>query len=388
MSNDEKPFVAIVVPTLNEERYIESTLNSLLGQWPEDRCEVLVVDGGSVDRTTEIVRTMRAAHPNLRLLHNPRRIQSAAVNLAARLADARASILIRADAHAYYPPRFIEICVSALRNNGAASVVVPMRTVGHAGLQSAIAAAQNSRLGNGGSAHRRGDASGFVDHGHHAAFDRAVFLAVGGYDEEFTHNEDAEFDLRLNQAGHRVWMETAATITYFPRSGLKALARQYFRHGRGRARTLLLHGQKPRLRQMAPLFILAGTVFGLAAAPLAPLTSLVPAAYLALCLGWGATAALRARDPWLLAMGPAAMVMHLSWAAGFLRECIVPRLPRGGRENPAAAQRTAEMRASLPEPRTEASGDSKLAEMHKVGPGGGDGPVEAANTEALERRAG
>jgi succinoglycan biosynthesis protein ExoA len=387
MSDDGQPFVAITVPTLNEEWYIEGTLHSLLGQWPEDRCEILVVDGGSTDRTTAIVRAMRAAHPNLRLLHNPRRIQSAAVNLAARLADARAGISIRADAHALYPPSFIEICVAALRRSGAASVVVPMRTVGHARQQRAIAAVQNSRLGNGGSAHRRGDASGFVDHGHHAAFDRTVFLDVGGYDEEFTHNEDAEFDQRLNQAGHRVWMEATATITYFPRNGLKALARQYFRHGQGRARTLLLHNQHPRPRQMAPLLILAGVVYGLALTPLTPLAALVPAAYLALCLGWGVVASLRARDPWLLAMGPAAVVMHLSWAAGFLRECVAPRLPRGGRENPAAPQRTAEMEASSPEARMAAPGAERLA-TDEAGRGSGERLAEAAETEPTQRRAG
>ena len=36
--------------------------------------------------------------------------------------------------------------------------------------------------------------SGYVDHGHHAAFRAASFKAIGGYDETFSHNEDAEFD--------------------------------------------------------------------------------------------------------------------------------------------------------------------------------------------------
>ena len=34
----------------------------------------------------------------------------------------------------------------------------------------------------------------------------AAFRAVGGYDESFSHNEDAELDYRLRQAGYRIWM--------------------------------------------------------------------------------------------------------------------------------------------------------------------------------------
>jgi succinoglycan biosynthesis protein ExoA len=320
---DNTSFVAVVVPTLNEEHYIAGTLRALLAQWPADRCQILVVDGGSSDRTTEIVRDMVREHPNLRLLHNPRRIQSAAMNLAARLADARARILIRADAHADYPSDFIRNCVQAMQSSGAASVVVPMRTEGKAGLQHAIAATQNSKLGNGGSAHRRAGESTFVEHGHHAAFDRAAFLSLGGY------NEDAEFDHRLVQSGRRIWMETGATMTYFPRSSLESLERQYYRHGRGRARTMFLHRMRPRLRQMLPVVVLGSFLFALLLMPLFPLVGLIPTVYLAACLLWGAVAAIRKRDPWLLAMGPAAIVMHLSWAAGFLRESGSSRPPRG-----------------------------------------------------------
>lgn len=153
-------FITIAIPTLNEEHYIEKTLRSLLAQSTPERCEVLVMVGGSTDRTVEIAHSMSAIHPNLRVALNPKRIQSAAINLAARIADPRATALLRADAHALYPSRFVEIWVSALRKTGAASVVVPMQTAGLRGMQRAIAATQNSRLGNGAPAHRRGNVSG------------------------------------------------------------------------------------------------------------------------------------------------------------------------------------------------------------------------------------
>jgi succinoglycan biosynthesis protein ExoA len=261
---------------------------------------------------------MQESNPRLALQENPGRLQSAAVNLAARIAAPDVTVLVRADAHAGYDPNFVATCVAALRQHDATAVVVPMRTVGVTGMQRAIAAVQNSRLGNGGAAHRIGGRSGFVDHGHHAAFDRAFFLRIGGYDEAFSHNEDAELDERARRAGGRIWMCADATIDYFPRARLWPLARQYFKHGAGRACTVLKHRMRVRARQMAAPAVLIGCVGGLALEPLRPWFAAAPIGYALGCFTWGGLAAARARDPWLLAIAPAAMTVHLSWAAGFL----------------------------------------------------------------------
>ncbi|MEJ0048194.1 MAG: glycosyltransferase [Rhodospirillales bacterium] len=177
--------------------FIEACLRSLLVSVEQAGLgaafEILVMDGGSTDETAAIVGRMSAQVPAIRLCANPGRLQSAAVNLAAEIADPRARILMRADAHALYPANFVGDCMAALRDQDASSVVVPMINRGVTPIQRAIAAAQSGRLGNGGSAHRTAGASCFVDHGHHAAFDRAVFQRLGGYDTRFTHNEDAEF---------------------------------------------------------------------------------------------------------------------------------------------------------------------------------------------------
>jgi succinoglycan biosynthesis protein ExoA len=330
--------VAIVVPVLNEERYIEGCLRALLQQAAEIDADVLVFDGGSTDATREIVSRMQADHPRLVLHNNPARLQSAAVNLAARIASPDVTVLIRADAHAGYPPDFVKTCVSALRLQDATAVVVPMRTVGVGGMQRAIAAVQNSRLGNGGAAHRVGGKSGWVDHGHHAAFDRAFFLQVGGYDEAFSHNEDAEHDERARRAGGRVWMCADATIDYFPRTRLMPLARQYFRHGAGRAGTVLKHQMRPRPRQMAAPAILIGCIGGLSLAPLDPWCAIAPIAYALGCFAWGSLAAARARDPWLVAIAPAAMTVHLSWGAGFLAKVAAAARPRSPLHFPAPAR--------------------------------------------------
>ncbi len=311
-------FVSIIVPVLNEERFIEACLRSLVDSAAGAEFEILVMDGGSTDRTAAIVRAVAVASPAVKLHDNPGRLQSAAMNLGATLASPRAAVIIRADAHAIYPAGFVPRCVTALRAHDAASVVVPMVNQGSSGIQRAIATAQSSRLGNGGALHRRGGVSGFVEHGHHAAFDRAAFLRLGGYDTRFTHNEDAEFDIRLRRSGGLIWMCGDAPIIYFPRTSLRQLGKQYYKHARGRARTLFLHRSRPKLRQMAPLAILLWCLAGLLLTPVNQLFLLAPGVYLAICFIWAVVISLRAHDFWLLAAGPALAVMHLSWATGFL----------------------------------------------------------------------
>lgn len=340
------PFVAVVVPTLDEEAHIRACLDTLLAQVDPSCGEILVVDGGSRDATRAIVAEMAAAHPHLRLVDNPKRLQAAAVNLAAIVASPRAEALVRADAHALYPPNFVADAVAALSERGAASTVVPMRTVGERAFQRAVAAVQGSLLGNGGAAHRRAVRSAYVDHGHHAAFERAAFLRLGGYDESFRCNEDAEYDHRLRRAGLRIWMCAEAAITYFPRERPTALARQYYAHGRGRGRTVMRHRIVPKPRQMLPPAALLGSTGGLALAAVEPAFIAVPALYLALCHGFGLAAAARRRDPALLASGFAATIMHVAWALGFLRS-VASGLARA--PSPAAL---APLRAGTPgEPR-------------------------------------
>ena len=322
MPTDRKPFVSIIMPALNEERYVSAAIDSVIPCSNEIEFELLVLDGCSTDRTREIVQAIAAKDSRVRLIHNNKRIQSAGVNLAAKLADARARYLLRADCHVGYPQGFVERCIRTLAQQQVASVVVPMRGEGSTCIQRAIAAAQNSRLGNGGSLHRVQGRSGIVEHGHHAAFDREVFLELGGYDEAFTHNEDAEFDRRLIKSGRRIYLDAEAAVTYYPRADFRALARQYFNHGSGRARTFLKHGALPGLRQMLPLAALLGCLLSLVLTAVHPAFSAIAAVYVLACITWGIALAVQQRQACVALSGAAAMVMHMSWGIGFLRRVL------------------------------------------------------------------
>lgn len=312
----------IVIPTLNEARHIGNLLAGLLPEAEALDALIIVADGGSRDGTLDIVAGHAQRSPRIRLLHNPKRIQSAAINLAVAQFGTDIDYVIRIDAHGAYPADYCRALVREAEERSVDSVVVPMQTVGTSLFQRAVATAQNSVVGTGGSEHRTGKAGRFVAHGHHALMSVPAYRTVGGYDETFRHNEDAELDFRLTQAGYSIWLTDATAMTYFPRASISGLSRQYFGYGRGRARNLLKHRMRPRLRQMLPLAIAPAVIL----APLAVIhwSAAVPLGLWVLaCLGLGGLSAVQQSGRYRLPpqgaplVGISAMIMQFAWSTGF-----------------------------------------------------------------------
>jgi succinoglycan biosynthesis protein ExoA len=313
--------VLVAIPALDEAEAIGPCLRSLLeGDAYAARTTIVVADGGSTDGTQAVVRRLAARFPALRLMHNPGRLQSAGVN---RVAEACAGphhrVLVRCDGHAIYPPGYVARVAAALAARPeAASVATVMDATGGPGFARAAAWAVDTPLGSGGSAHRGGRRSGWVDHGHHAGFRLDWFRQIGGYDESFSHNEDAEFDHRLALAGGKVWLDSDIRLDYAMRPAPRALWRQYWNYGRGRSRTIVKHRTRPRLRQLAPALHTALIVPSLALAPLWPPALGYAAAYSGALAGASLWCAADRRETAGLWAGPALGVMHLAWGLGFL----------------------------------------------------------------------
>jgi len=314
----------IVIPCLNEAEHIEGLVEGLRPGAAHLNGAILIVDGGSTDGTREIAARLAKAHASVLALDNPKRIQSAAINLAVAEYGASYDYLIRIDAHGTYPDDYCERLVKEALETGADSVVVAMQTVGFTPFQKATAYAQNSKLGNGGAKHRLGATSHWADHGHHALVRISAFQAIGGYDEIFSHNEDAEFDYRFRQAGYRIWMTDQTSMVYYPRATVGPLFRQYFAYGRGRARNVLKHRAWPNLRQLLPLAV-APVAIGALLAVINWLAVVPVALWAAACIGYGMWMALGQRNPYGPLAALSAMVMHFAWSAGFWRELLTAR---------------------------------------------------------------
>jgi cellulose synthase/poly-beta-1,6-N-acetylglucosamine synthase-like glycosyltransferase len=272
----ELPFVTLVMPSFDEEQYIEACLRSLLAQdYPADHMEILVADGGSRDRTRAIVGRIASEDARVRLLDNSEhRIQSYGMNLAIK--ESRGEFLLVCDVHAEYAGDYVSKLVEAFLRTGADAAGGAQRAKARTWFQKALCAALASPLGVGGAAYRSPDEDGWVDTVFPGAFRRSILEQVGLYDTAAVTNEDAELFQRILEAGGKVYLSKEVVVHYYPRKSLRLLAKQYFKYGDGRARTLLLHKRFPVLRPLIPF---AFVVSGLTILVVPPLQALAPLAF-------------------------------------------------------------------------------------------------------------
>lgn len=70
------------------------------------------------------------------------------------------------------------------------------------------------------------------------AIKRAVFDAVGGFDESLTRCEDIALGWKLQHGGYRIGFAPDAVLDYWHRAGLRAMLHQHYLYGRGMAEVL------------------------------------------------------------------------------------------------------------------------------------------------------
>jgi GT2 family glycosyltransferase len=135
---------------------------------------------------------------------------------------------------------------------------------------------------------------------------------MGGYDEWSGGNEDAELAWRAQDFGG-VYLDPTIKSFYLGREGLRALARQFYRYGHNRARTIRKHPRSLSYRQLAVPALFIGL--------LSPWRRKVLTAYVLAVVARGAVelASDPPAVPTLLASFP---TMHVAWGLGFARGIV------------------------------------------------------------------
>jgi glycosyltransferase involved in cell wall biosynthesis len=273
--------VTIAIPTYNEAASIEAIVTNFLHTTYPQLIEILVIDGGSSDGTQGIVAQLTQTDARIRLLHNPYKIQSAALNIA--IAEAKGDIFLRADAHSDYAADYVERCVEALLETNALNVGGAQRFVAKTAFQAGVALATRSLLGSGGAKYRNPEYNGYADTVYLGCFWRAAFERLDRsqlrptcytdaegkeqqvpsfFDLDQVANQDAELNLCLNELQpDAIYVSSRINVWYYPRRSWQRLCKQYFNYGRGRCRTVQHHTGAKQLRGQLPFLVLSLGLF-------------------------------------------------------------------------------------------------------------------------------
>lgn len=305
--------VSVIIPARGASEVLPGCLAVVLPQLgPDDEVIVACADAA----TAATIAWLATSDERVRIIDNPDGTTPAALNRA--IAAARHPVVVRVDAQSRLPQGYRDRVVELLRETGAANVGGRQVARADEGMAAAIATAMNMRLGHGGARYRSGSVGGPVDTLYLGAFRAVALAAVGGYDEAFLTNQDAELNERIRRAGGVVWLDPTLEVGYLPRRSLRALARQFSAYGRGRVATARRHAGSIQPRQLAAPALVVSLLLTAAFVPVDPRPFLaVGLAYLVLLtLGVSLSAGRgRRRLPFVVA---ALMTMHLAWGSGFV----------------------------------------------------------------------
>jgi succinoglycan biosynthesis protein ExoA len=314
---DGRVDVSVLIPTLNEEAHVGATIASLREQEFDGELEFLFIDGGSEDRTREILDSARDEDARIRVLDNPRRRTPFALNEGLR--HSRGEFVARMDAHATPPADYLARGVERLRRGDVDWVSGPQLATGNGRWTSRIALALTTRLGVGGASFRNATEEIETDTGYLGVWRRRTLLDLDGWNEEWVLNQDSELAARVRSAGGRIVCVPEMAVSYTPRDSLRGLARQYWRYGQYRAKTSRAHPNSMRRSHVLPPGLVLA--IGAAALPWRRVSVSARASLAAYVVALIATAVSRfgsARWRDVLSLPIVLVTMHVTWGAGFI----------------------------------------------------------------------
>jgi succinoglycan biosynthesis protein ExoA len=317
---------SVLVPVLNEAHHIEAAVRSMLLQQLDGEIEFLLIDGGSIDGTRELLARVAGDDARLRVLENPTGATPTSLNIGLR--HARGRWVARMDAHSAYPADYLSRGIERLSCGDTRWVSGPQMPTGYNRVSRAIELALGTKLGTG--AARRW---GTQDEAGEWQLDSGVFCGVwaretlfeiGGWDERWLRNQDSEMAGRFQAADETLVCLPQMGAQYAPRGTVPALWRQYRQYGEYRERTAVRHPRTLRRSHLlAPAVVMAAPVALGGPAATRRLAQAVLAAYSGVLFGSGFVARRRAANRGDAALVPVVLgTMHLAHGCGFWRGIV------------------------------------------------------------------
>lgn len=245
----------LLMPFRNEATALQAVLASLAAQdvdWSTLR--FVGIDSASTDGSGEIAASWIAAHGirgHVVRVEEPGISRALNAGLACTAPD---EAVVRLDAHTTYARDYLGTLLEALGRCGdevwwIGSRPTEVRADGRG--TALVRALMTNPMGLGGAAWRHATQARRVDSVYLGIFRPGVLARVGGFEERWAANEDAELGARIRAAGGEVW-SVPARCTYHVTRGPLATVAQWYRYAFWRAHTMRRHPATIRPRQLVP----------------------------------------------------------------------------------------------------------------------------------------
>ncbi len=274
MLPDVPPLVSVLIPAYNEEKVIASSIRQILRSHYAN-LEVIVVDDGSVDATSAVVREHYAHEPRVRLITIPNGGKAHAVNTALR--ESHGAVVVALDADTQFEPEtiprlvrwFADPHVGAVAGNAKVGNRINLITLWQA-LE--YITAQNLER-------RALAALGAITvvPGAVGAWRREALEQLGGFPAD-TLAEDQDLTIAVQKAGYRTLFDAEAIAWTEAPDSARGLARQRFRWAYGTLQCLWKHRDatfNPRYGALGTIALPQVWLFQIMFSVVSPLVDLV-----------------------------------------------------------------------------------------------------------------
>lgn len=222
--NTSSPFFSVIIPTLNEEKYLPNLLTCLQKQTFRN-FEVIVVDGKSSDETVSQALGYKEKIPEINVIDSDKQNVGYQRNLGARLA--KADYFIFFDADVQIPRTFLKSIYDAIHKNKYMFLSTYLKPDSSEAKDWLLATVANIAF----------EISNVIEKpavgGHNIIIHKSVFAQIGGFNDKLKMAEDHDLAQRCLNAGVRLKMlhtpRLVMSLRRFRHEGYLTILRRYTR---------------------------------------------------------------------------------------------------------------------------------------------------------------
>lgn len=264
--------IDIAIPIFNEEDSIQDCLNSVLNFDNPEKYDIkiFVIDGGSNDKSLELVKYYTDNYDNITLIHNKKKIAASALNLAIDRGDGE--YLMRLDAGNIFQKDYLTKCVeTSIRNNAdnvGGFLEIKAKTDSFSSSLTQILMSHPFAVGNSTFRTTSDLKECSVDTVPYGFFKKNIFKKIGNFNEKLERAQDYEFNSRILSSGGKIILNPQIKGIYYSMNLWSHLKKIFFVDAPYNAYMWKLNPNSFSIRHSITLFFVLGIFGGIILSPL------------------------------------------------------------------------------------------------------------------------